>query len=155
MGIKYDRKRYTGGNIVVTTAAFADVNNGLDLTLSSVSIGDIVEVGISGLWSNEAEAGYLDIASVVSGSYVNSWAEAAAEGLGIVNNANSGLLGLLGQASLFSAFADSVPKKIVSGDLLNGSLLIRFIGKTAGAGDKTIFASATDPLIVYAINHGQ
>jgi len=142
--------RRTAGDLTVNGTSWADLDNGLDLVLAAVVAGDLVQVGLTAIWNSETVTGALDAVSIVSASPVTSWGADAAP-----NNTYDGVLAWFGQASQIESIGGSVIRAVVSGDLAAGSLTIRFRVRTTTAANKLLFATAVNPICVYAINHGQ
>ncbi len=156
MGKKFDRVVYTTGNITVNTAnVWANLANGLDLTLSGIKRGDIVGASLSSIWNIDNSSGYIDVVSVVDGVPVNSWAEANLEGIGAPSDAKYGFMGWLGQALLATPIMGTVFKVVAESDIDDGGLLMRFRAKTGTASNKLLLAGANNPIVVSAVNHGQ
>ena len=138
--------RRTSGNLTLNSTSWANLDTGLDLVLPAYA-GDVVEVGLTARWNNESVFVGLDAVSLVSGSPVVTWSQNAAEGalaLGV-----GGWEGWNGYGSV----GGSVLKLIAATDLTSGVLTIRFRYRTNTAANKLLYAS-TDPLNVFAINHG-
>lgn len=145
------KARRTSGNLTLNSTAWANVDTGLDLVLNEVQVGDEIVYGISGYVGIEAVAAYFNVATVVAGSPVNSFAErgAAVATPGAVITGWTAPSGVDGFLSGFSP-----PYTVVSGDLADGSITLRLRYATSTATNKTLNASATRPLDVWAMNLG-
>jgi len=138
----------TGGDLTLNSTTWANLDTVLDLVLDAV-IGDLVEVGMSGLHGAESPTSYIDVVSLVSSSPVNSWSRDGAEAA-----AHNGLMAWRGQGSEQHTAGGQIIREIVSGDLSSGTVTLRFRYKTSTASNKTMFATVDNPLHVWAKNHG-
>lgn len=134
---------YTGGNVAFGVA-ISDFATATDLTLDA-QIGDVVEVGISAAWSNEAQAGYLDVATIVSNAVVNYYGTLAMPGIGIS--------AWYGVQSSYSNIGGSFMRTLASADVSANTVTVRLRGKATGA-SKTLLATASDPVHFWAKNLG-
>lgn len=139
----------TVGNLTLNGTAWANLDTGLDLVLDAAS-GDIVIVGMSGRFQSENVAAFLDVASLVSASPVNYWAEDGAE-----NSSSQGVQAWKGPNGVEVPFGGSIMRTLVSGDIAGGTLTLRFRARTFTASNKVLSASTNIPLDVWAINYGQ
>lgn len=140
-------KRTAGNLNLNNSGSWANVNTATDLTLTNVTAGDIVEVGLSALSDNEAVNLFLDVASIVSAAPVNYWAGTGAAG-------DEGIQAWLGLTGVITLHGGSVMKAIVAGDLSAGSLTLRLRYRTSAAVAKTLQADTANPLQWFAKNHG-
>jgi len=141
----------TAGNLSLNSTTWINLDTGLDLVIPGTSYaGDIVEVGMSGVWGAEATQPYIDVVSLISGSPVNTWAQDGAEAAGA-----TGVSSWVGTNSVSTEFGGSIMRAIVSGDLSAGVLTLRFRYRASAATAKTLNAVANTPLHVWAKNHGQ
>src|SRR5687768_15699053 len=62
----------TAGNITANSTTWANLNTGMDLTLTTPT-GDWADVGVSALWGTEAVFAHMNAVSVVAASPVTSW----------------------------------------------------------------------------------
>jgi hypothetical protein len=141
----------TSGNITANGTSWANLDTGLDLTLSAAA-GHWVEVGVNGLWNNDNVFGCLDAVSLVSGSPVSTWSHGAAE-----DNAQFGVQGWLGPfvgSAPYYPISGGIPRLLVAGDISNATVTIRFRVRTNTATNKILLATAAQPLVVWARNHG-
>lgn len=149
MGLKaFDSAKRTSGDITVSGSSWADLDTGLDLTLPA-EVGDLIEVGLSGVWDSEARSGYIDVASLVSAAEVNYWGVDGSE-----SASHQGVVAWRGEASQRDSIGGSISRKVVSGDLESGVLTLRWRTHLDAAGTKDLFAQTTVPLHVWAKNHG-
>lgn len=135
--IDYDRIVRTAGSYTLNSTSYADIDTGLDLTLTAAS-GDIVEVTLNGVYGSESVNGFIDVATVVAGSPVNYFG-AATTGDGI-----------LGWAKFAGAvtfpFGSSMSRTLVAGDVSAGTVKLRLRYKTNTAANLTLFGTSGDPL---------
>jgi hypothetical protein len=146
---KFTRQSYTGGNITLNGTTWATVAGPTDLTLTGLTAGQVVEVGLDAIWGNEAVTCYLDYVSWVSAAAVNSWADDAAP-----DNTHTGVLGWLGTSvgatTINLGVGATVARAVAAGDLSSGTLTLRLRARTATAADKTLVAVAADRLLLWA-----
>jgi hypothetical protein len=141
-----------------TTATLNALNSGVkaalsgtvfDITLAAV-VGDVIEAGLSGQWSNDSVAGQgvLDIATIVSGSVVHF--------LGGTNTTFGGMMGTYMPADTGTRhpFSDSARIVLQSGDISGGNVLLRAYYSVTGGGNKIITVGADSPVCMWAKNLG-
>lgn len=128
--------------------AWANLDTGIDLTLTGVTAGQIVAVGLAFTYLSENNNAYVDAVSLVAGSPVKNWSQGIAEG--------GTLQGFPGWMSPnFAASIGSIARRAVeAGDLSAGSLTIRFRVRTELAANKTITANSNLALVAWAQNLG-
>lgn len=139
---------FAAGDITLNSTSWDDLGV-TDLVLPFSKPGDIVEVGLCGVYGAEASIPSLDVGSLVSAAIVNVWSRDGAEAA-----AGNGVTGWAGFSGVASAFGASVMKALVAGDIEDGVLTLRFRYKTAAAADKTLLAGANDRVYGWAKNHG-
>lgn len=120
---------------------------GLDIVLAA-QVDDVIEVGMSAIWGNEAVVGYLDVAFIVSAAvagYVG----------GAGGAAEAGVPAWRASASVFGPVAGG-DLKTVTAPLLTaaGTLQLRPYVRTGTVGNRTLFASADNPFKWWAKNLG-
>jgi hypothetical protein len=145
---RYVRAKRTAGDLSSSSTTWADVNTALDLVIAA-SVGDVIEVCVSGLWSNAATDGFLDVVSIVSGSPVNSFGQDGAP-----DNSAVGFSGWTGGSGVISAISGSVFRTITAGDISGGNVTLRLRRRNASAVTKAIFAVTNVPLECWARNLG-
>lgn len=132
--------------------SWANVDTGLDLVLNEVQVGDELVYGIQAHVGTEAVWAYFDVVTVVGGSPVNSLGSRAA----VV--ASPGPLGVSGWMARTGTQempnGTTAPYTVAAGDLTSGSITLRLRYATASAVNKTLYADATIPLDVWAMNLG-
>lgn len=138
--------RNSGGNLILNSTSWADLDVNLDLTLTAKA-GDWIEFGISGTSLAEAVGAQLDVATIVAAAVTNyiSNGTGTPPGNGIVGWALTN-----GGSELLSG---SVPYQLQAGDIDNGQVKLRMRYSTDSAANKTILSSSTTPFMVWAINH--
>lgn len=146
------KKRRTSGNLTLNSVSWANVDTGLDLVLNEVQVGDELVYGIQAHVGTEAVWAYFDVVTVVGGSPVNSLGSRAA----VV--ASPGPLGVSGWMARTGTQempnGTTAPYTVAAGDLTSGSITLRLRYATASAVNKTLYADATIPLDVWAMNLG-
>lgn len=140
-----DHKTRSAGNVTVNGTAYADVDTAIDLVLEAV-VGDIIEVGVAGLWDSESVDAYLDVVSLVSGSPVTYLSGNTSTG--------NGVLAWTGPSGIEQAIGGGLLYTVIAGDLSSGTITLRLRARTAAAVNKTFTAGATTVFKWFAINHG-
>lgn len=119
--------RFTGGDVNITTTAFADLDgSAMDLKVPA-RVGDTIEVIMSGLLHipSAASSVVLDVASIVGGAPVNHWASNGST-TGYGPWYRDGLDG--GNTS----FGGAQLRAVVAADLSGGGVTIRPRGRADG-----------------------
>lgn len=140
-----DRKTRTS-SITLNSTSWANLENSLDIVLSAKA-GDYIEVGTSLFWSSENVAAYLDVVTVVSDAPVNSFGHDGAPPA-----SGTGIIGITAAVSV--GRCGSVLRKLVAGDIENGTVRLRWRYKTGTAANKGILGNSDVPIVVWARNHG-
>jgi hypothetical protein len=137
----------TTGNITLSSTTWSAVDGagGLDIVLMA-QVGDVLEVGLSAVWNNEAISGYLDVGVLVAGSLVSYIGTAAVPGTGIE--------AWYGQPSATSAIGGSQMRALVAGDISSGVVTCRPYGRVNTSGSKTLLAAPSDPFHFWVKNLG-
>lgn len=151
--VDHVQARRTAGALTLNSTSWADVDTGLDLTLTGVSAGHVIAASISGRLGNQSVFVMLDMVTVVGGSPVNSFARQAAveaspgtEGVGAWWTTNT--------ASQAEVGGSAPPYTVQSGDLSAGSLTLRLRYATGTAANRTLNATTAIPLTIWALNLG-
>lgn len=118
-------------------------------------VGDVIEYGVNFAISGHAtNYAYFDVVTAVSGAPVNSFASEGAAPT--ATTSNSGLMGWF-----ITATPDTIPVSgavrytVTAGDLdAAGAVTLRFRYATLNTSGRTLYASASFPLKVYASNIG-
>lgn len=139
----------TAGDLTLNSTTWANVDTGLDLVIPAV-VGDWIEVSVSGVFSTEVVNARLDAVSMVAGSPVNSWADDAAP-----DNTHNGVGAWAGFSGFACAVGGSIIRQVAAGDLSGGNVTLRLRYRTVTALNKTLFASAINPLSFMAHNRRQ
>lgn len=143
---KFHRITYTAGNITLNGTTWAAVPGPGDLVLTGLTTGQVVAVGVSTLYGTEAVFACLDFASWVSGAGVKAWSTSAA-----LDDTHTGAQGWYNPASTaFIGISGEIPRAIEAGDLVSGTLTLKFIRRTITAANKSLLATADRPLIIWA-----
>lgn len=122
----------------VTTTAYADVDNTLDLVLAAVA-GDTLLISASCLWGNESPSvwGSLDVATIVTAAVVNYISGLGPTGTGPQCWRGPGAP----NAAQFVPFGGTVFYVIQAGDIEAGNVTLRLMAKINTAGTRTLYAS--------------
>lgn len=139
-----DIKRRTSDRIVNSTS-WADFDTGLDITLPAM-VGDKIEAAIDGLWNNEALWGYLDVATIVSGSPVTYFST------GTGTQAANGISGWRGVSGSYQPVVGTARLTLTAADLSGGQVTLRLRTKASAASTKTLFGSADSQITFAAQN---
>lgn len=139
LGLARTKKaRRTSGNVSCNSnVTWANLDTGIDITLSSIVAGDEIRIGCRGHVNNEAVDLYLDVVTLVSGSPVNSVNTRGA--VGTPGTDNYGVW-FLRNGTIFS-FGGTILYTVQAGDLATGSVTFRLRYATASAAARTLFAS--------------
>jgi hypothetical protein len=145
VGMPTDSEDYTGGAITLNSTTWADVSGPADLVVAAEA-GDVLAVSLSALLGAEAVNGCLDMATIVSSSPVNyvSGNDGGASSLGVQ--------AWLGPASASGNAAGTVFYTVASGDIDGGNVTLRLRYRTTAATNKTLNASANQPLQHSVVN---
>lgn len=138
--------RRTAGNLTLNSSTWANVDTGMDLVIAAAD-GDWIEVGSSGVWGNQAVFTVLDVVSMVAGSPVSSWGVG-----GAIDATGTGIRGWSDSGTDFEPFSGSVVHQITSADISGGNVTLRLRYRQGVAGNKTLFATATNILQFWAHN---
>lgn len=144
--------KLTGGNITANQTSWGELaaetggpgTGGLDMVLSGVAAGDIVEVSLGAYLNSAATYVYLDIATIVSAAAVNYF--------GAVTGASTGD-GCVCWAAITSreeTVGGTVAYALVSGDISSSTVTLRPWMRTSAATNRTIFGVAADPMFLSA-----
>ncbi len=146
---RFATARRNTGNLTLNSTSWANVDTGLDLTLSA-STGDVIEATLSGTWNADAVQCCLDVVTVVSSSPVNSFAT----GTTVTASTLEGVGAWLGNNGIQSDISGSFFYTVVAGDISGGNVLLRLRYRTTSAANKALIATANVPFVVFARNHG-
>jgi len=144
----WTRVNHTAANLTYASTTWGDLSASLDIALSPVFVGDIVEVGWCFSWNNDAASGFFDVASLVSAAVVNVWSLDGAEGA-----SGQGIQGAWGPPSTYQSPSGVLSREIVAGDLESGVLTLRCRRRNSSA-TTTINAGANVPFSWMARNLG-
>lgn len=144
---RFARAVYTGGDITVTSTTWVALEASLNLTLTGVTAGDVIQCGISAISTDADPIIFLDVVSDVSGSAVSSWSGVGPSNTtwGITAWAMSGnVIGIGG----------AISRAVVSGDLSAGSLTLIPRVRLNSAGTSTISCGGNVSVVFWAVNLG-
>lgn len=139
---------HTSGHIILNSVSWANVDTLLDMVLVAQS-GDVIEYGISSGFSNENTNACLDVATVVSGSVVNTFSKQGPE-----SPTSEGIQAWRGINSQYDIIGGSVMYQLQAGDISSGTVTLRLRYKTLAATNKTIYGADDSRLCVWAKNLG-
>lgn len=138
--------RKTDGSTLVNNGSWTVYDTALDLVVPAAA-GDLIEYGISSIWDANAPEGYIDVATMVSGSPYSYFAT------GSPTASTRGVSAWFGASSAATALTGSAVLTLVSGDIVSGNVTLRLFTKTTGA--KTLYSETNLPMQVWAKNLGQ
>jgi len=133
----------------VASPTWADVDTGLDLVLTA-SAGDMIEYGVSGLLATPSVDAYFDVATVVSNAPVNYFSSGS--GSPAVGGVSAWLVP---GGSLHPLTGACLSPPLIAGDISNGTVTLRMRYSKAATTARTLYATAPDPLVVWAKNLGR
>jgi hypothetical protein len=135
----------TSGDIAAASSTWVDL--GVTAIVLDAATGDVIEVGVSGVWNSEAVTGMLDVATIVSAAPVNYFGTAGGAG-------DFGVTGWLGTTGQVESIGGSVMYTLQAGDIdaATVTLDLRYRGSTAGT--KTLRSQAALPFQWWAKNLG-
>lgn len=144
----YARATRTSGNITINGTSWANVDTGVDLTLTAAA-GDVIEVCPSARVAAGAAGThtFFDVATIVSGSPVNYFSTSGGA-------TDEGVIGWRCHGDRDSSFGNSVARTLVSGDVSAGTVVLRLRTRQDTAGNRLFVAGTTNPFIWYAKNLG-
>jgi hypothetical protein len=146
------KARRTAGDVTLNSTNWANVDTGIDITLSGVVAGDQILYGINARVDTQTVVGFFDVVTVVGGSPVNSFAVQ-----GAVETAPGTIISgwrTDGTGERVGITGDAPPYTLVSGDISSGSVTLRLRYATGTAANLTLKAGGTTPLDVWARNIG-
>lgn len=141
--VKFARRMST--DVSLGTAWIA-VDTALDLVLEAQT-GDVIEYGVNALWDSDAVLGAMDVVTIVSSSPVTYFSS------GTSTQSGNGAVGWFAAPSSFISVSGSVMLTLVTGDISGGLVRLRLYAHTT-SGTRTLFATSTNPLQVFAKNLG-
>ena len=147
---RYARAKLTSGSITMNSSVWANVSTSLDLTLNA-STGDVIEYAISANVANASVEAYFDVVTLVGGSPVNSFGFDAAP----ANPSTSyGIQAWLCGVGASLGLAGNFFRTLVAGDISSGTVTLRLRYATGGVGSRSLVAGTSQPVEVWARNHG-
>jgi len=149
---RYARFKRSAGDLTLNSngvwANLPTIGTTGDLTINATS-GDVVEVALAALWSNEAVEGFLDFVTIVGGVVTNSFGVDGAE-----SGSHSGIVTFRGIASRFDPVGGVFFRTLAAGDISGGTVTVRVRYRTGSAANKTLFASTNNAFEYWIRNHG-
>lgn len=142
--------RITAGTWTIPTSWGTIIATTYDITLPA-QVGDVLQVSLNGWHQLNTMNRYLDVASVVSGTLTNYYGQGGSTPTGTYLGVG-GWRGL-NNSSVYNGIAGSIMYTVVAGDLVNGFVTSRIVGK-ADSGTPVIDVSANQPLFFSVENIG-
>lgn len=145
--------RRTAGDLSLTSTSWTAVESSLDLTLSGVAVGDVLEASVNGFLSASATVSiYLDAVTVVSSVVTNYFSSRTGTpaGSGTPGWQANPFTGNVGDTVSGSAFY-----AVQAGDISNGSVTVRLAYRATVATGRTLTANTSSPLQFAVANLGQ
>lgn len=137
--VDIDRAVRTASDLTLNSTSVANLDTGLDITLSGVVTGNVVRVWASGVYGSQDVTANLYVATIVSGSPVNYFSSGSSTPLPIA--AWSKEL----TTEDFQPIAGVMEYVLQSGDISSGSVTLRLRYKTGTASNLTLFANSAAP----------
>ncbi|MCD4535636.1 hypothetical protein LRP67_16205 [Nocardioides sp. cx-169] len=143
--LRFEQHTNAGAEIAISTTSWGDQLSGMDNYLTA-KVGDVIEVGVSLRYGDEAAVCYLMPAFVKGGVPTSTLAAAAGAADGVAGWICSG--GTQGNVS------GSVHLVVTASDLDAGGMVRVRVRSRVTSGTKTIFGT-TQPAHIWARNHGK
>jgi len=137
---------FTGVIDAITSTTWADLDTDTDLTLTGVTAGDVIQVGLSFAMSDSDPITFFDVVSLVSGSPQRSWGVDGAPA-----DSQWGIAGLASSANNLGRAAVAT-RACIAGDLSAGSLTLRVRTRLNSAGTSTLHQGGNVPFHFWARN---
>lgn len=137
--VDIDRAARTSGDVTLNSASVANLDTNLDITLSGVVAGDIVEVWASGAYGSQDVTNQMFCATIVGGSPVNYITSGSSSAVPVM------AWGKELSTEDFPPIAGGDEYVLQSGDISSGSVLLRLRYKTGTAANLTLFANSAAP----------
>lgn len=135
-----------GTTTALSSTSYADFNNALDLIIPA-QVGDVLLISLSALWVAAASGyGYLDAATIVSGSPVNYCGGGSSSRFG-VQGWSSGVVGTSNDSPVGAA----IQYVVQAGDISGGNVTLRLRGRYFSAA-RSIYTSADNPMHWSVVN---
>lgn len=131
----------TAGDLTLNSTTWAAVPTVATLALPA-EVGDTLEVLVAGTYGTEAVDAFLDVHT--GANYFATAGGASGEGI-------PGLMGVSGAATKING---TYSYDVVSGDLSSGVVTLTLRYRTSAASNRTLRASANQPLLFRAWNRG-
>jgi hypothetical protein len=137
----------TSGSIVVSSTSWTNLDTGMDLVLAAAT-GDCIEVSVNGFWNQEAgQNGFLDVATIVSGSPVNYFVTGT-------GSPSEGIPAWSAEPSRYTYIGAPWIYTLQAGDISSGTVTLRLRCQNPVGGTKTLFAISAIPFYFQAKNLG-
>lgn len=137
--IDIDRAARASTDLTLNSTSVANVDTGLDITLSGVVTGDLARVWASGVYGSQDVTCQMFVATIVSGSPVNYFVSGTSTPLPIA------AWGKELSTEDFPPFGGGDEYVLQSGDISAGSVTLRLRYKTGTAANLTLFANSAAP----------
>jgi hypothetical protein len=145
-GLDTARAVRTSSDITLNSTSWANVDTGIDIVVPAQA-GDVLLVALSALFGTENVVGFLDVATIVSGSPVN-YISGGAGGA-----SHQGVTSWRGHDStVYKGAGGTIQYVVQSGDISGGNVTLRLRYRTASAANKTLYASSNIPLHWSVVN---
>ena len=149
--VSFAESHYTSGDILFNSTSWTDFNAATDLTLEA-SVGDVVEISLSGYWQNSSAEKFIDCVTVVNGSAVNSLGHLTA--VSSRSATAQGIVAYKASPGVFQPASGSYFYKLKSDDVSNGSAVLRLQARLNSSVGSFFYATADYPFVWSACNHG-
>ena len=133
----------TSGDLPFTSAGWQNVDTGMDLTLSGVSAGTVVEYTPSFNVGSSNNTMAFDVATIVSGSPVNYFGTSGGA-------SDNGIMGWYSPGGAQCQPSGSAFYTLQAGDIASGSVTLRLRIRPSNTTSRPISANANSPARVFA-----
>lgn len=141
--------RRTSGNITANSSTWANVDTGLDITLSNLATGDWVALSLLAIVEFVTDKWmFFDVATIVSAAVVNTVSTNGAES-GTSEGVPNWYI-TAAPTNFYVSVGGDVKYQVQAGDLSSGSVTFRLRYRQSTAANRTIKATSAAPLIFQA-----
>ncbi len=136
-------------SLTLNSTTWANLDTALDLVLKAKT-NDIVEVHINGLYLGEAVSAFIEASAWDGAALQGAWGSGE-----LTTSTGDGIPSCFATAAVaLEVFSGRWMRRVTALDVAAGLLTIRWRYRTGSAANKTLLATAADPLHVIAVNHG-
>ena len=145
--------KYSAGNMTTNSVTYVELaaatggpgTGGFDLTLAAVT-GDVIMVGANFLCNSTTPNLNFDMATMVSGSPVNTVGGSA------LNAANDGITAWNAPASVIAPVGPPITYTLLVGDISGGNVVLRLFYLSGSAANRAVLSASTAIFNLWAVN---